>query len=264
MDILTSSSSASNTPYNHALSLSPSLTPKTTTNNNNNNNNNIDKNRLHTNGVTTRPRRVSEPPRISNPLEFFDPLEAFDPPSSSSRFTAQDTNTMPTHPYQQSTLFPDIDFNLLASSLSTSSLASTSSNNHNNNSSSNKYISVPSSPRQPLRRSNSDRRSSRGTGTFPCQHPNCGKVFTRHYNLTSHMKTHTAERPFACTTCGRKFARQHDRNRHEKLHWGIKPFSCRICKKAFARMDALNRHLRVENGCGSKVVPDDDENNVDD
>ncbi|KAL0081079.1 hypothetical protein J3Q64DRAFT_1756458 [Phycomyces blakesleeanus] len=110
-------------------------------------------------------------------------------------------------------------------------------------------------PVETPRRHNSARRprsSSNVSGVaamFPCTHPGCNKVFTRLYNLTSHARTHTPDRPFPCSDCGRCFARQHDRNRHEKLHWGVKPYACHVCSKAFVRMDALNRHLRVENGC---------------
>ncbi|KAI8098677.1 uncharacterized protein BX664DRAFT_319328 [Halteromyces radiatus] len=180
----------------------------------------IDTNRLNT-GIT-RPRRVSEPPRISNPLELFDPLDS-------------PLNLIPSRPGSA------FDFNTTSNVNSASPSPTLSA----------KSVTEPSSSPRPMRRSNSDRRSSRGSASFPCQHPGCQKVFTRHYNLTSHMRTHTAERPFACTTCQRRFARQHDRNRHEKLHWGIKPFSCGNCQKSFARMDALNRHLRMENGCGT-------------
>jgi hypothetical protein len=58
--------------------------------------------------------------------------------------------------------------------------------------------------------------------TFQCHL--CPKRFTRAYNLRSHLRTHTDERPFqfACGVCGARFRRNHDLRRHEGLHAGEK------------------------------------------
>ena len=93
--------------------------------------------------------------------------------------------------------------------------------------------------------------------TFQCTL--CPKKFTRAYNLRSHLRTHTDERPFVCTACGKAFARQHDRKRHEGLHSGAKKLVCRGelsgkagqtwgCGRRFARIEPLGRHFRSEAG----------------
>ncbi|KAF8966368.1 hypothetical protein BGZ46_000393, partial [Entomortierella lignicola] len=94
----------------------------------------------------------------------------------------------------------------------------------------------------------SSKGGSGATDVFKCGYDGCSKTFSRLYNLTSHIKSHSNQRPFQCDHCDRQFARLHDKKRHERLHRGVRPFACDRCQHHFARTDALNRHLKVEGG----------------
>lgn len=95
----------------------------------------------------------------------------------------------------------------------------------------------------------SARRHSVGTPhLYCCPWTGCNKVFNRFYNLRSHYRIHSGEKPFSCNYCDASFARNHDLKRHERIHLKTKPFVCPICSKAFSRNDAMNRHVRL-NSC---------------
>ena len=106
---------------------------------------------------------------------------------------------------------------------------------------------------------------------FICEHPGCGKTFSRKLNFVSHFKSaHQHQKPFKCETCQQSFARHSDRRRHEKSqHSHVKEYSCGGtlsdgtvwgCAKVFKRKDGLLAHwksIKAKKKCFENIsLPD--------
>jgi uncharacterized Zn-finger protein len=57
-----------------------------------------------------------------------------------------------------------------------------------------------------------------GERPFVCDHPECGKSFTRNEELTRHRRIHTGIRPYSCIMCTKRFGRKDHLKKHERTH----------------------------------------------
>ncbi|GAB9464835.1 Cfz1-like protein [Globisporangium polare] len=87
----------------------------------------------------------------------------------------------------------------------------------------------------------------------------CAKQFRGRSELQNHIRTHTKEKPLACSHagCTKRYAHSSNLRAHERTHLGIKPYSCHYdgCGKAFAHSVSLKEHIWMHAGFQPYVCP---------
>ena len=78
----------------------------------------------------------------------------------------------------------------------------------------------------------------------------CGMRCRDNYQLKTHKRSHSKEKPFECSLCSYKSSRKEDVERHMKRCKGPK-YNCGNCGQTFRSKIAVTDHMNWDANCGN-------------